>query len=308
LATSDDLKRWVAAGLIDGEVAEAIEAFEAERSAESRVSRGIEAIAYLGVSLVMVAVWVLIAQSWNDLVPAARLGLSALIVVVLFTVGAFLGRSDEPAVSRAQAFAWFLTVGAVALAANVVIEDLLEVEGDWAFFFVSLISLLAAGALWWMLASSLQVVAMGVTAAITVAAAVTANDSLPDWMYGVSLAGLGALCILLAWREILRPGQASYMLGAVGVLLIAFPEGGDLPWPLLGLAAGMGLMALSVVLNESLLLGLGVAGLFIYIPMTVFELFGDSLGVPVALLVTGLVLLGVVVITARLRKGTRKEE
>jgi uncharacterized membrane protein len=308
MATSDDLKRWVSAGLIDGDVADAIEAFEAERSTESRMSRGIEAIAYLGASLVLVAVWVLIAQTWNDFGPLARFGLSAVILVVLFVVGVILGRSDDPAVSRAQAFAWFLTVGAAALTANVVIEDLLEVEGDASFFLVSLISLLTAAGLWWMLASSLQVVAMGVTAGITVAAAVTANESLPDWTYGVSFAALGALWLLLAWRGILRPRRTSYALGALGVLLISFPEGGELPWPLLGLAAGIALMALSVVLNESLLLGLGVVGLFIYIPMTVFELFGDSLGVPLGLLVTGLVLLGVVVVTARLRKETRKDE
>lgn len=306
MAMSDDLKRWVAAGLIDGDVADTIEAFESERSTESRMSRGIEAITYLGASLVLVAVWVLIAEMWNDFEPLVRFGLSALIVVVLFVVGLILGRSDEPAVSRAQVFAWFLTVGAVALAAKVVMEDLLELDGDTAFFFVSLISLVAAGALWWMRASSLQVVAMGVAAGITVGAAVTANESVPDWTYGVAFAGLGALWLLLAWREILRPRRTSYALGALGVLLIAFPEGGDLPWPLLGLAAGMVLMALSVVLNENVLLGLGVAGLFIYIPMTVFELFGDSLGVPLGLLVTGLVLLGVVVVTARLRKQTQK--
>jgi hypothetical protein len=60
-------------------------------------------------------------------------------------------------------------------------------------------------------------------------------------------------------------------------------------------------MALSVILNQTVLLGMGVAGLFVYIPATIFEVFGETLGVPVALLITGLILLGVVVVTVRLR-------
>lgn len=94
------------------------------------------------------------------------------------------------------------------------------------------------------------------------------------------------------------------MLGAIGLLLIAFPEGDQMPWPVLGLVAGLLLMAGSVWLRETVLLGLGVAGLFVYIPMTIFELFGESLGVPVALLITGLVLLAVVAATVRLRPQT----
>lgn len=308
MATSDDLKRWVAAGIIDGEAADAIEDFESKRSAESRVSRGIEAVAYLGASFVLVAVWVLIAQSWEDFEPLARFGLSTAIAVILFVVGLMLGRGDEPALSRAQSFSWFLTVGAVALSSKVGWEDLLELGGSATFFLVSLVSLVVAVVLWWMRKSALQLVAMGVAAGVTVVAAVTARDSLPDWTYGVSLAALGMVWLLLTWREILGPRQTSYALGALGVLLVDVPEGGNMPWPLLGLAAGVLLMGLSVVLNENVLLGLGVAGLFIYIPMTVFELFGDSFGVPVALLVTGLVLLGVVLVTARLRKETRKDE
>lgn len=308
MATSDDLKRWVEAGLIEAGTADAIDVFESQRSAESRVSRGIEAIAYLGAALVLVAVWVLIAQTWDAFGPWAQLGLSGLIAVILFTVGLILGRSDEPAVNRAQTFAWALAVGAVALAAQIVFEELVTVDDDTTFLLVSLISLLTAAGLWWMRKSVLQVVAMAIAAGMTVTATVSLSEGYSGWRYGVSLTGLGILWLVLTWRGVLKPSRTSYALGAIGVLLIAVPEGGDLPWPLLGLGMGLALMAISVVLNENVLLGLGVVGLFIYIPMTVFELFGDSLGVPVALLITGLVLLGVVVVTARLRKETDKTD
>jgi hypothetical protein len=74
-----------------------------------------------------------------------------------------------------------------------------------------------------------------------------------------------------------------------------------MPWPVIGLLAGLGLMAISVRLDQNVLLGLGVAGLFVYIPMIIFEWFGESLGVPVALLIAGVILIGVVVATVRLR-------
>ena len=67
------------------------------------------------------------------------------------------------------------------------------------------------------------------------------------------------------------------------------------------LLAALGLVAVSVRLSENVMLGLGVAGLFVYVPMLIFEWFGDSLGAVVALLISGLVLLGVVVGVVRYR-------
>ncbi len=148
-------------------------------------------------------------------------------------------------------------------------------------------------------------VALGITTAVTATALISRLEDAPESAFGMALAGLGAFWVLLTWAGIFEPRRASFALGSVGLLLVAFPEGGELPWPLIGLVAGLGLMALSVALSETVLLGLGVAGLFVYIPLTIFELFGESLGVPVALLITGLVLLGVVVVTVRLRSQRR---
>lgn len=305
MVSRDDLKRWVDAGLIDAGQAESISAFEESRRPEGQVGRGMEAVAYLGASLVLVALGILASEFWDRLQPWGQFGLSAIVTAVLFVVGYFLGQSDEPAIDRAQMFSWLLTVAGVAMTVFVVFDRILDFESQDTFLFVSLLSFVASAGLWFYRKSVLQIAAMGITAAITVVSLIEQIDTAPDWIFGLSLAALGTVWLLLTWGGVLKPVRTSYALGSIGVLLIALPEGGQMPWPLLGLLAGLILMALSVRLDQTVLLGLGVAGLFLYIPMTIFEWFGESLGVPVALLITGLVLLGVVVATIRLRRETQ---
>lgn len=307
MTREDDLRRWVEAGLIDADTATAIETYEAGRTGSSRVSRGMEAVAYLGAALVLVALVVMAVEFWDRIEPWGRITLSGAVTVVLFAVGLVLGRSEEPAVDRAQTFAWLLTVAAVALTAAVTLTELTDIDGEQTFLYASLIALVAAVGLWWQRASVLQMAAMGVAAGVAVIAAVSQFESAPEWAIGLALAGLGAVGITLTGFGLLRPTRTAYVLSAIGALAIAFPESNNLPWPLLGLGVALALMGLSVAIGETVLLGLGVAGLFVYIPMTIFELFGESLGVPVALLITGLVLLGVVVLTVRMRQATRED-
>lgn len=211
---------------------------------------------------------------------------------------------DEPAWDRARTFAWFLTVAGVALTTYVVADQLLELAREDVLLYVSLASLLAVIGLWLTRSSVLQMVAMAGSAWITSIAVLSRIEVLPDWAFGLSFAGLGVVWLLLTWGGFFTPVRTSYALGGIGTLLIAFPESNEMPWPLLGLFIGLGLMALSVLLNQNVLLGLGVAGLFVYIPMTIFEWFGETLGVPLALLITGMILLGVVIGTVRLREET----
>ena len=306
MGMTEDLERWVAAGLIDPDHARAIEAFETGRGRSSQVGRGMEAVAYLGASLVLVALAILAMEFWDRLEPWGQFGLSVIVTSVLFVVGLILGRSDEPAVSRAQTFAWFLTVAGIGLTAQVALRQLLDVDEQDAWVYVFLVSMLGSIWLWWSRSSVLQMVAMGVTTWATFISLISRTETLPDWALGLSFAGLGLVWLLLTWAGAFAPARTSYAIGGIGMLMIAIPEGNRMPWPLLGLLVGLGLMAASVRLHQNVLLALGVAGLFVYIPMTIFEWFGESLGVPVALLITGLVLLGVVVAIIRLRKDTQR--
>ena len=59
---TEDLTRWESAGLIDEATAEAITAFESARVDDRRVGRGLEAVAYLGAVLILVAAGVLVFE------------------------------------------------------------------------------------------------------------------------------------------------------------------------------------------------------------------------------------------------------
>ncbi|MDR9452235.1 MAG: hypothetical protein RI637_13580, partial [Acidimicrobiia bacterium] len=61
------------------------------------------------------------------------------------------------------------------------------------------------------------------------------------------------------------------------------------------------LLAFSVGLRNTMLLGFGAGGIFIFVPQIIFEYFGDTIGVPLALFLTGVVLLGAALLIARLR-------
>jgi hypothetical protein len=300
MGTTEPLKRWVEAGLLTPDVAAAIETYESERLGTSRIGRGMEAIAYLGAVLILIALGVLAAEFWDRLVPWGRFILSLIVTLVLFIVGLVFGRAVEPTIERAQMFAWFLTVPAAALTAYVAVSELAGVDDADTFAWVSLITLAVAAGLWWLRHSVLQTVAMGFASGASVVAVVSLSETVPGWAYGLSLAGLGVVWLLLTWGGLFQPVRTSYVLAAAGILSIGFHTS-QLPWPLLGFGAGLALMALSVALDQTVLLGMGVAGLFVYIPATIFGVFGETLGVPVALLITGLILLGVVVVTVRLR-------
>lgn len=302
--TGTDLDRWVEAGLIDRRTAEAIESYESRLAEGQGVGRGIEAIAYLGSALVLIAVSLLAVEFWAEITPWGRFALTAGVTLVLAIVGWLFGRSEVSAVQRAQAFAWLLATLGVALSTSVAASDIAELENQDTFVVVAAVSFIAAIVLWRLRPSILQMVAMGLGAYATVIAVVSRFETASDWVFGLSLAGIGLIWLFLTWRGVLTPTKTSYAVGGIGLLLISFPEALEMPWPLLGLLAGLALMGASVALKENVLLGLGVLGLFIYIPMTIFELFGETVGVPFALLITGLVLLGVVLATVRLRKET----
>jgi hypothetical protein len=63
-------------------------------------------------------------------------------------------------------------------------------------------------------------------------------------------------------------------------------------------------MALSVGVRRTVLLGFGALAVFVYLLRLALQYLGETLGAPLALLVAGVVLLGVAVLTARLRHLT----
>jgi hypothetical protein len=72
----------------------------------------------------------------------------------------------------------------------------------------------------------------------------------------------------------------------------------------LGVALSVALIGASVVLRHTGVLALGAVGLFGYLTGTIGYYFADTIGVPFALLLSGVVLVGIAIAVTKLRHAT----
>ena len=305
----EHLDSWTDAGLITADQADAIRAHEVA-AATPELPRWVEPVAYLGSALVALALVLFGAQVWDQLATWSRIGLAALVTVILLLAGTALNRSDAAPARRAASFAWLLTVAGVAATAALVAFEALDLDEDAAITVTASCTLLAALVLYLLAHTALQQVGLAVGAVfflVSLGSLLTADE---PWMFSLALFALGAIWLLLTWGQFLRPEGTGWVLGGLLALGVGFGVAGEQPiWSGVGIAVGLGLVYLSTVIDLRALLVIGVAGLVVWIPTTVITLFEGSVVVPVAILLTGVVTLTVVVAAVRLgRPASAGEE
>jgi len=310
MSRSDVLKaldKWVSAGLIDEEQARAIQRHEAT-AVEGELPGWVEPVAYLGAALVAVALFLFGVQIWDQLAPTGRLLLATLMTLILFVVGLVMRVSKSPGAGRAASFSWFLTVAGVAATTGLIVFDIVDLDADWAPLLVEATAMVSAVALYVFNQRTMQQVAIAVSTASLLA---TIPGLLPlgeeGWVTGLLFLVVGAIWLLLTWARLLHPPAAGWVLGALFSISVGFGAfDGNAFWSGLGILVGLGLVWLSTQIEKRSLLALGVLALVIWIPTTVTILFEESIAVPVAILITGVVTLTVVV--AAIRLGRRPSQ
>lgn len=300
---NSSLREWVAAGLIDERQAQAIERHERQPGEERRVPLVAEVLGYLGGSLALIAAFILVGEFWADLESWARLLLVGAGTAAFLTAGWYIRNIANEAVQRLSSFSWALATVGVGFWFGLLAHDVLETETETSFLIASAAALVVGFGLYRMSPRSLQQLLMGSALASTALSALAHLDQPPEEFYGLAIWGLGVAFLLLAWGDLLRPKGTAFALGSFGVLLgpqiMRFEEA---VWPLLlGLVTAGALLTFSVVLRNTILLGFGAAGIFIFVPQIIFEYFEDTIGAPLALFLTGVVLLGGALLVARLR-------
>jgi hypothetical protein len=298
------LERWTGAGLITLEQARAIRSFEKRDPASRTVPSLAEVIAYAGAVCVLGAVAVIASRMWPSLTEMAQLALLTVATGLLWG-GGWWARSDpNPVLQRLATFLWFLSAGGVGWVADVVATDLWDLENGYALL-IGLSTSLYAGLLYLFRRTSLQQIALfcGVGFLCAGASDVAGGN---DW-FGLLLWVAGAVWIALTCVGILTPRRTAFVLGALGVLggaeavVIDFfetPEGWGLA---LGLISSAALLYLSVTLGQMVLLGFGTGGLFLFLVQLIGEYLAAGLGGPLTLLVAGVALLGIALVTVRLK-------
>lgn len=311
----DDLKRWVAAGLISAEQAESIRAHERSvaparpPAVERRVSLIAEALGYVGTALALAGAGVGLGQTWDDIPSWGRLTIAAVATALLLAAGILLLRQTEPAFRRLQSVLWLLAVGAAAWLLVVVGVEYLGWQDDERLVLLTGAgTALLAGLLWAVRRQALQHGALFATVLTTLVGSVLClPGEAPIWLTAVVIWALGAAWGLLGWFRVLEPWWLGMALGSVGATIGPAIGIGEYPWLLaVGLATSAFLMVVSVPTGQVPLLAVGTVGTFGYLTWAVTRYFSDSLGVPLTLVIVGAVFLVLAVVAGRLTRVSRR--
>jgi Predicted membrane protein (DUF2157) len=302
--------RWVEAGVIGAEQGEAIlalEGLEGDGSGPTGRRRAVvvEVLGYLGGVLALVAGFVLGAESWDRLGHWGRVGVLAVVTGVLLAAGWRLRGDGGRVLPRLASVLWLGAVaGFAGLLAVVLDGDSSDALGDPSLW-VAAGALLLAGGLYLLERRVLQQVALFAA----VVATMVAGGQRLGWSWetveGYGLLVLGAGWLELGRRGLVAPRRTSEALGSLA--LLSGPEvldaAGSGPWDW-GLWLGLGLAVALVVagsaLRRNVPLGIGAAGMVVFLGQVAGERWRD-LGAPLAILLVGLGLVAAAVVLARLR-------
>ena len=271
-----------------------------------------EAVAYVGVILLLVGGAAAIGQRWDGISSWGHVGVCAGVAVFFLLAGIIVRRVREPAIQRLAGVVWFLSVagvaGAVGLAAH-------EVYGNnnaaVTAIAVGLAVTVYAAALWLVRRGALQNLALFAGLVVTIlgfaGVIVTVVGgarparwlafALALWVFGLAWAGLG-------WQRCVEPLWVTIPCGVILALIAPSLAAGEHGWVYaIGIATAAAVMAASVPLRNVPLLALGALAMFGYLTSVVVRYLHESLGVPSALAITGVLIIGLAVVSARLMRA-----
>ena len=298
--------RWVEAGVIGPEQGQAILALEGEGRPSGGRRRAVvaEVLGYLGGVLAVVAGFVLGAESWGQLGQWGRAAVLAAVTGVLLAAGWWLRGSEGRVLPRLASVLWLFAVAGLAGLLAVLQGGRSDAMADPSLG-VAVGALVLAAGLYLLERRALQQVALFVSLVATM----VAGGQRLGWSWG-TVEGYGFLVLGVAWLELGRrgltgPRRTSEVLGALallsGPMILDAEVVGPEDWgPWLGLGLSVALIVAGSALARNVLLGIGAAGMVLFLGMVAGEYWRD-LGAPLAILLVGLGLVAAAALVARLR-------
>jgi hypothetical protein len=193
------------------------------------------------------------------------------------------------------------------------VTDRLTADPDVPPLVGSLGALLVGAALWWRHRTSLQLV--GVAAALAVLVVAVANlclSSSQAVFVGFSYLVLGCLWSAAGELGRIAPRTAAWAVGSLMMLAApqilavdAWRSGGG--YLVLGCVISVALMAVALWRGRGAPLGLGAGGVVIFVPQALHSLFKDAIGVPIALLLAGVLLVAMSALVVRVRPRLQED-
>lgn len=318
----EQLERWLAEGLIDAGQAVRIEVAEGARARQlSRPAAGqagadsprafsfsrrtplvVEALGYLGGTLVIVAGLITAPMLWPRIPAVAELTIAAVATAAFGIAGGVLRVGDSPSFLRLRSVLWLMSAIGFSAFMAVLTTQAWDLGDDSAALVTALAVTAYAVPLWWRTRATLQHLVMFAGAAGVTGTAI-ASAGLPGWAPGLGIWGLGTLWALAVYRGYLVPRTAGYAVAGIAMLTGAQITMGAAAGPALALVTVAGLLAAGVLLHRIVLLGLGSAGVVVLVPQIMTRYLPTSIGAPLAVCAVGLILVGVACGSLRRRAG-----
>jgi hypothetical protein len=299
------LPAWQEAGIITPDQAGRIRALEATGDGDSRLSLVVEALGYLGATLALVAGWLVVADVWEQLAATGRIAIVAAATLGVFIAGAVVRDNRSPAVQRLVSLLWAVAVAGAAFLTGLIATEWTGLVEETIGLTVGIVTTIVGGALYLIRRRTLQQIGFGAGVLMTVVFLMMLPEAdLSAFWAGLVVWALGGAWAVLGWANLLPPRATAEVVGIVtaGIALnVAASDELRAVALLIGLASAALLIVASVAERRTLYLGFGAAGVFVFVPQLVFEWFADTIGAPVALFVTGLLLVVAAVGTARLK-------
>lgn len=293
------IDRWVADAVITPSQARRMRA--GATSPARRTGLVAEGLGYLGGALVMVALGLVAGQYWTELGSVRRLAVVAAAALVLAAAGAAVPRAVEGSLARLRAVLWLAASGAVGGFLMLMADDRFGWTEEASLSFAACGALLCAAGFWAAHRHPVQHVAAYVSG-LLLAASLVALLPHPGTLPGLAIWSLGVAWALSAWGGLVRPALLGRWLGGLAAVVGAVAVAAERWGSVLAVATVVALVAASVAVRDMVLLMVASAGALLVIPAVVGLWFPGLLSAAVALLVSGLGLVGAAVLLSRRRR------
>ncbi len=291
--------------------------------AGGRIPLVTEIMAYLGGILAVAGVGVLIGMFWEQLGVFGQVGLTAATAAACLAGGVLIGRIDDPGAHRLQEFLLFIGVAVtgvtIGIAAFHIADSLIETPNpafnmdpkpganEWAMLFGFLGAAVVGSVVYWRYRFVLQqiAVAIGVFVFPMFAIQLAVQDfRVSDWSNSILWVALGIAWGAAGLRRLLAPGESTALsISGAGILMGLFALASYSPnygpeqqptWPTwLALGGAVLLLLAGVALKKIIFTGFGSVGAMVFVTMLLAERFQDSLILPLAFIMLGVVLMAV---------------
>ena len=271
-----------------------------------RISLLTEAVAYIGAILILAGGIAAVGQQWENVSAWGHVGIFAGIAAFFLAAGLAVQRVYEPAIQRMADVVWFLSAGGFAGAIGFAAHDVYRNPATVTALAVGAGAAVYAAALWLIRRHALQNLALFAALIVTICGVIVTTSGSPRSLtFAVALWVFGLVWVGLGWQRYAEPLWVTVPSGVILALAAPGLAVGEYGWVYaIGIATAAVAMAASVPLRNTPLLALGALAAFGYVTSAVVRYFHESLGVPGALAITGVLILGLAAVTARLLRAT----